>query len=184
MNWEDVLKVRRRPRKKKAQPANPFAGESKDFKDTVAGKLEAEAAAAAERQAKLDEETKLTPRGRVKFHKLTETEEGGHKLKDDLPLSGKRKPRSRKGVLAKDRCTLCGTRIRYSEAKKLSRGKSDPNKNLGYCEKCAGLLAGTVSSKTFQPLDTAAFKRGRGKATSSPRKHWHGRGQRKRWDKS
>ena len=184
MSWEDILKVRRKPRKKKIQPANPFAGEPKDFKDTVAGKLEADKAAEAARQTELDEETKLMPRGRVKFHRLEETEEGGHKLKDDLPLSGPRKPRRRKGVLARDRCTLCGTSISVGNTKKLSRGKDDPNKELGYCKKCAGLLAGTISSKTFTPLDTDAFRRGRGKNKTSPSKHWHGQGQRKRWDKS
>jgi len=177
MSWEDVLKVRRRPRKK-LPPTNPFAGESKRHEETVAGKLEADKAAEEAMQAKLDEETKLTHRGRVRLHRLEETEEG-HKLREDP-----KKPRGKKGVLAANRCTLCGTRIRPQTAKKLSRGKDDPNKELGYCEKCAGLLAGTVSSKEFSPLEIGAFKRGRGKGNSSPRKHWHGQGQRKRWDKS
>ena len=168
MSWEDILKVRRRP-KKKLPPSNPFAGESKRHEETVAGKLEAEAAAAAERQAKLDEEPKLTRRGRIRFDRLEETEEG-IKIPDK---SKSRKPRGLMGVLGKNRCTMCGTRIRPKAAKKLSRGKDDPNKNLGYCEKCAGLLAGTLTSQDFKtPLNIEAFGGRRGTQQES-RKHWH-----------
>ena len=125
MTWEDVLKVRRRP-KKKLPPSNPFAGESKRHEETEAGKLETKEAEEAVRQAKLDEERKLVRRGK---------------------------------------------RIRPQEAKKLSRGKDDPNSKLGYCERCAGLLAGTLNAKDFKGIDIAAFKSNRGKGQSS-RKHW------------
>ena len=162
MTWEDVLKVRRRPRKKKTQPANPFAGESKDFKDTIEGKLEADKAAEAARQKKLDEEPKLTRRGRIRFHRLEETEEG-HKIPDKPE-----KTRGMMGVLGKNRCTLCGLAVRKKGSRKLSRGKDDPNKDLEYCERCAGLLAGTLSGDAteFPQLDISAFK---GNQRSSPR---------------
>ena len=172
MSWEDVLKVRRRP-KKKLPPSNPFAGESKRHEETVEGKLEAKEAEEAVRQAKLDEERKLVRRGRIRFNRLEEIEEG-HKIPDKTdPITGKaKKPRGLMGVLGKNRCTMCGTRIRPTGAKKLSRGKDDPNKNLGYCERCAGLLAGTLSSKDFKGIDIAAFQANRGKRQGS-RKHWH-----------
>ena len=170
MSWEDILKVRRRP-KKKLPPSNPFAGESKRHEETVAGKLEAEQAEEAARQAKLDEEKRLVQAGKVRFHRLEETDEG-HRMVDE-----ERTSRPRKGVLSERRCSMCGVAISRTSAKRLSRGKGDPNKNLKYCEDCAGLLAGTKDAKEFKPLDIQAFtvQRKRGGRTPRSRQHWRNR---------
>ena len=163
MSWEDILKVRRRP-KKKLPPSNPFAGESKRHEETEAGKLEAKKTEEAKRQAELDEGRKLVRRGRVRFERLEETDEG-HKTS--------RASRQRQGVLAQNRCSLCGIALGKRKGKKLSRGKGDPNKNLRYCNRCAGLLAGTLTPKEFKQLDINAFGgRRKTKTSGGARKYW------------
>jgi hypothetical protein len=164
MSWEDILKVRRRP-KKKLPPSNPFAGESKRYEETEAAKLEAKKTEEAERQAELDENRKLVRRGRIKFERLEETEEG-HKTSEETS-------RQRRGVLSETRCTLCGVALGKRRGKKLSRGKGDPNKNLRYCTRCAGLLAGTLTPKEFKQLNIDAFGgKGRQKTSGGARRHW------------
>ena len=136
MYWEDIIK-RKRSKKRKRIPYNPFTGEG-DKPVNIEDRMKARDEKTKEREAKVAESFKKVPRARVSIRHGGGNKKSPEYINRNMAQSQNKEVGGGTNLNPKTRCAMCGIKLSNSMRTKTTNNAA----NLTYCAACARNIEG------------------------------------------